>query len=341
MTTEVRKGTATLSVLRNKLASMERRKTDSPPAKKTKVEETLPEPKLILTDAAEAVRTWNVQVLDTYDIVDITVWREWRKTQIMPSSSMIASLFGLGYRSFNVEFREMMGIQEAKPHSPFTQKMLDHGSDNEQGARSAYLDSLLPLESKNLEIVEDGSRTKIVSMGFGEERFTCMVTPDIVTRVTKGIEQKLVVAEFKCPVYGILMKKKPMSDVVKTFEMCYPFGKPNHFLQAGTYALAFGASEFELFYFFTDTINEYYIKYSFKMSQELMELISKALKDCWFHINRFNETKKMDYPIVKKKEQHLAKVRTIMEDCFYFKDTGCIKVDPGPVLDEESSDDSE
>ena len=221
-----------------------------------------------------------------HDDEDREEWRKWRKEQRLPSASMVSSYFGNGYRSLNVELKDIVGTLEDKPIDPFVQKMMDHGNDNELHAKNAYM-TQTP-DRWGIEWIANGNMSYIFEVEHNEKKSNILATPDmvIVMPETPEMATHTRVVEIKCPTYGILMKKKPLRDVVDDFNTMYPHGKPGHFLQAATYALLFNCKYFDLFYYFTDTINYEWVKISYELKQETKEAIFNALHYCTMYIEK-------------------------------------------------------
>lgn len=271
-----------------------------------------------------------------YDGDDREEWRKWRKDQKLPSASMVSSYFGHGYRSLNIEIKDILGQLEEAPTDPFTQKMFDHGNQFESIAKHHYL-----VQTGNRHAVEwisNGTTSYIFEIEHNDKKCTVLTTPDMVVTLPETTDQAQHnrVVEIKCPTYGILMKKKPFTEVVEDFKKSYPHGKPGHFLQAATYALVFDCRYFDVFYYFTDTINMAWIKMSYELKEEVKEDIFDAIHYCSTYIDRVNESPASSaYPPIKRatgKDRAMRHVEnSFLESNVYFMP---------PDLQEDTPDDS-
>ena len=295
---------------------------------------TLEEPKLKFTITEKEV----------YEIEDVEKWREWRKTKTMPSASMIASLLGVGYRSFNMEFKEMVGISKRAEQSGFSKRMMDHGTNFEPATRQAYCDFY---KSETFKLLESGTKSRIMSICDGNNEWDCLVTPDML--VSNDSHPDVIgkrIVELKCPAYGIVTVKRPINDVVKNFTELYPQGRANHFLQAAMYAIIFQVERFDLFYFFTDGTTEWFFNVRFIVTEPLKKLIYESIQSCWRHIEKYQQEKKHDYPIIKDKKVHIQRIQNIMKESHWDDIIKCVTSDELvqkeiDVLEEDSSDESE
>lgn len=236
-----------------------------------------------------------------YEPDDREDWLKWRKEQKLPSASMVSAYFGHGYRSLNMEIKDILGLVEEKPTDPFTQKMFDHGNQYENSAKHWYL--VQSGHQHNYEWIANGSTSYMFEISHNNKTCNVLATPDMVVTFPETAEhaQHNRVVEIKCPTYGILMKKKPFPEVVEDFKRTYPYGKPGHFLQAATYALVFECKYFDLFYYFTDTINTAWIKISYELKDEVKEALFGAIHYCSTYIERANEIPaSAGYPAIKK-----------------------------------------
>lgn len=272
------------------------------------------------------------------DEEDRTEWRAWRKEQKLPSASMVSAYFGHGYRSLNLELRDIVGALEEQTIDPFVQKMMDHGNNNELFAKNAYM-----AQTKNrwaIEWIANGSTSHIFEIDHNGKRCNILATPDMVINIPETPDQKehKRVVEIKCPTYGILMAKKPMTEVVDDFIKRYPHGKPGHFLQAATYALLFECNQFDLFYYFTDTITTAWIKMSYELKEEVKESIFEALHYCTVYIERAGLLPESSaYPPVKRSTGKTT-IIDHTKNCFLEK---VVYFEPQEELQEDASDDGE
>jgi len=105
------------------------------------------------------------------------------------------------------------------------------------------------------------------------------------------------------------------------------------------YAVAFQTELFDLFYFFTDGINELFFNVSFKLTESAKKLILEGIESCWVHIDRYNAEKKLNYPIVKNKKAHEIVISQIMKECFIH--SVMHHVTESELLQEDASNDGE
>jgi hypothetical protein len=269
---------------------------------------------------------------------DRAEWRKWRDEQKLPSASTISSYYGLGYRSLNIELRELAGASEKKEINPFTQKLMDHGNDNELMAKNAYM-----AQTENrwaIEWIANGNTSYIFEISHGGKTCNVLATPDMIIRIPETVKQAEHVraVEIKCPTYGILVGKKPMAQVVEQFTERYPHGKPGHFLQVATYALLFNCVHFDLFYYFTDTITTAWIKITYELKQEVKESLFEALCYCNNYIEQTNRLSVDEaFPPVKRATGKHAIIEHI-KDSFLEK---VVYLEPPEELQEEATDQSE
>lgn len=283
-----------------------------------------------IKDAITA-KNYTVVEKEVYDITDTQQWLEWRRTKIMPSASMIASLYGIGYRSFNTEFKELVGITERGEHSGISKKMVDHGKDNEARAREVYLEHF---KDERTCISDVGTRSRIMNISDGQASYDCLVTPDLRTTTESTSHCKVV--EIKCPAYGIITHKKPLCEILDDLTTRFPMGRENHFLQVLMYATLFKTYRFDLFYFITDGISECDYRVEFQLTDKAQQFIFESISLCYTYINKYLEERVHDYPIVRRKANHLQRINAMMAECFI----GSIRHDP-KELQEQSSDEGE
>lgn len=268
---------------------------------------------------------------EVYDITDNDQWLEWRRTKVMPSASMIASLYGLGYRSFNAEFKEIVGIDQRQEHTGISKRMVDHGKENEARAREVYLDRF---KDERVFVTDTGNRSRVIQISDGESAYDCLVTPDLRT-ITK-CQTHCKVVEIKCPAYGIVTHKKPLWEVLDDLSTRFPMGRENHFLQVLMYATLFKVGHFDLFYFFTDGISECDYRIEFKLTDNAQRFIFESVALCYSYIDKYLEERVHDYPIVRRKANHVQRIKSLMNECFIRSVKHTAK-----ELQEQSSDDGE
>lgn len=278
--------------------------------------------------------------IETHSKVDEIEWRDWRKKQIMPSASMIASWFNCGYRTLNKEFREITGVDQAQEPNPFLKKMLDHGNDHEFPAKLQYL-NLKNLKEGEVEYLATGNTSYIFEVEKGGKTCQVLATPDMIIKVPdeKGSgPPKFRVVEIKCPAYGMVVNKLPFLGVLTGFRDCYPKGKVGHFLQAATYAFLFECDTFDVYYYFTDTINTGWVTVSYKMTEKLKDCLFEALQSCCTHLDRAKlNPESANYPLLRAKSNNKQIAEDLLEECFLCQLDGAQLGD----LQEETSNDSE
>ena len=116
-----------------------------------------------------------------------------------------------------------------------------------------------------------------------------------------------------------------------------PFGKPGHFLQAATYAFVFECNRFDVFYYFTNTINTAWVRIRYKMTEKLKDMLFGALVFCNERLDIIVNRQTCPYPIPRATERKKNAIK-VMEECFLFT-TQLVECEPS--LDEEPSNQGE
>lgn len=280
-----------------------------------------------------------VSELDSYKITDKETWRKWRDEQIVPSASMIASYFGLGYKSITQELREIAKLDASPEPNAIVSRMMNHGDEFEDAAKRAYVEQSA---SKKMQYITNGENSYIFEIERNDKRCKVLVTPDIVVNIDKDplLDEDATdkrVVEIKCPAYGTTFKSRPIPEVVEDHIRRWPFGKPGHFLQAATYAFVFECNRFDVFYYFTNTINTAWVRIRYKMTEQLKDMLFGALVFCNERLDIIVNRQTCPYPIPRATERKKNAIK-VMEECFLFT-TQLVECEPS--LDEEPSNQGE
>lgn len=285
---------------------------------KRKREEEEPVPVCIPSTPPDILSSYNVTELYRYPGEECGLpWKDWKQQQKLPSASMLASIFGLGYATFKDELQFVLGLKEKTTTTTiWTEKLMKHGIDNEPEARNMFLaEKKIPernIMSKNVVSV-------VFDVDLVSTHTKFLATPDLLFITEEG---ELSVCEIKCPGYGIVVNKKDgksIADLTVAFLDKYPHGKPQHFIQVATYAYLFKCRTFYLYYLFTDGINKYTIEFRYNLTQDVIAMVSDAIFRCSTYIDRYNVEMEqfgkcdfMNYPIrIAKKNQLDSIKRTI------------------------------
>lgn len=335
----VRKGKTMAALCKLVKAKVTKRKLESPPA--------IPEHHSIeqfmqMLNDAEAPPTLPLpeplvkptEIVETYYIQDRNEWQKWRTEHVIPSASMLGSFYGFGYQSFNVEFKQLVQQKLPEPPSPMAKKMMDHGNNFEPSARIKFCDLIKDISTT---FESEGNASYIVKLRRDDKKGKVMVTPDCVMLNKEG---QRIIAEFKCPANGIVMRKKPLKTVADEHVTCYPYGRHGHVLQAATYALAFDCAEYYLFYYFTDGNEYYWVNLKYSLTEAMKDMVFDAIRACQQHIKVYKECGSVEYPKLKKSntiQGYRAKMDFIMENSL----VSCERGDIGQDLQKEAPDDSE
>lgn len=294
------------------------------------------------------------KVLESYKIENLEDWRKWRNTKGIPSASILASCYGLGYDTFTSCIRRLSGLCQKDTDSFFAKKAMTHGSEYESRAKEIFLEHLIEKETETTKnvIVNNGEISEVIEITYSERfideteshnKYQFLMTPDMIY----SRDGKNTVVEFKCPAYGIAVGKNEGSVWVTSVNYVnrYKQGKPSHFIQAGCYALFSNAEIFYVVLLFTDGTNEEVVSFGYKMTEELKEYIYYGIFKCNCYI-AVAKAGGLKYPVRTAKQINILRIAQIMEDSFISKSTLSVSVndieyDEIPDLDEENPDKSE
>jgi hypothetical protein len=274
------------------------------------------------------------KVMETYHIEDRDHWQRWRAGKEVPTASMLGSYYGFGYNSFNAEFKQLTRKKTPEEPKAIAKKMMDHGNNFEPSARAKFY-SLI--SGTMIRYESEGNTSYIVELFRNNVKGSVMVTPDCMFFNKEG---KRVIAEYKCPANGIVIRKKPLKTVADEHMTCYPTGRHGHVLQAATYALAFGCEEYYLFYYFTDGTEYYWANLKYRLSEDMKDMVFDAIVACEHHIKVYKDSGSIGYPKIKKLDT-LQGYRNKMEIIMNASLLSCDRGDITQELQKEAPDQSE
>jgi hypothetical protein len=222
--------------------------------------------------------------LDYYPVANEEMWKKWRhKNRLTPTSSLLSGYFGHGYESYHKTLSDKIQgppppVVGTKPSQyNFKNAALFHGLTNESKAKDAYWLYLQNFCSgiKTLKMLNNGEVSTKYQLMLEEGETHLIATPDLVVE----INDSPVVVEFKCPFYVLVKRKdKTISQVALEFSIAHPYGKENSFIQAATYSMVHGATEFHTVYYFGNNADEeIIIVYKYMMTDDLVEDIYEGI----------------------------------------------------------------
>jgi len=258
------------------------------------------------------------------------IWLEWRDDRkTIPTSTIITSYFGYGFRSWDKTTRERLEVTKKSTEEQtkkikdnysyatcFSQTAKEHGTRLEPKAKEAILKCISTSELYfDILQVENGDESSHVVIKKEEKSTEVITTPDMILEYCSIEDKGLMIVEIKCPYHCILKRgNDSIYTTVCKFYQKNLYGKENAFIQAGVYSMVFGARLFRVVFYFTDTVDEEFILvYTYKPTEELYEQLFKAIENTKDALERMDRGEKGKPLRIPQNEKN--KLKENMEIC--------------------------
>lgn len=219
-------------------------------------------------------------------------------------------------------------------------RAMQHGVDNEQGARSLFKYWYKSQDGFNEEsgdyLLDSSEYTKksvFSQIDVGEYTSKVIGSPDDVLLYRYQDEQGSAVVEYKCPYPQSTLFQSGRTSIARAYDFKkeYPDGNPKAFIQAACYALMFGARKFYTVHYFTDGVSPDYdslVIYEYIPSAELYVSIFEAIRFMNYILDNLENDRIKKTSEVKKirvKSGVRKELTEIMKSCFVKEDLFCFK----------------